>query len=162
MGMGKKWKKKAPVLPRFVAVLAAVLLLFVYLRRPRSEGALLQRFNCNQADFLELRSMLATNAPVAPFEGGKEIPAWSLEDYRRYQTLVRRAGISTVLQEGADVRFQLVGALGPGKGERIAVSWTEAQPDLMVASLKEFRKKYRHQDHAYLSLTNNWYIWIAK
>ena len=56
----------------------------------------------------------------------------------------------------------MVGALGARKGERIAVTWTEAQPDCVVASLKEFRKRRSRQDHAYLSLTNDWYLWIAK
>jgi hypothetical protein len=111
---------------------------------------------------VELRSMLATNVPATPFEGSTESPAWSLEDYERYQALLRRAGVSRILQEGADVRFQLVGALGPGKGERIAVAWTEAQPDTVVSSLKEFRTKHREQDHAYLALTNNWYLWIGR
>lgn len=162
MGMGRKWKKKAPVLPRLVAVLAGMLLVLAYLRRPVSEAALLRRFNRNQADFLELRSMLTTNVPVASLNGSEETPVWSLENYERYNTLLRRAGISRVLQEGSDLRFQLAGALGPGKGERIAIAWTEVPPDLMIASLKEFRKKAPHQNHAYLSLTNNWYLWIAK
>jgi len=160
--MGRKWKKKAPVLPRLVAVFVVVWLVFVYLRRPVSETALLQRFTRNQADFLELRSMLSTNIPAAPLVGSEELSVWSLEDYERYKALVRRAGVTRILQEGSDLRFQMVGALGARKGERIAVTWTEAQPDCVVASLKEFRKRRSRQDHAYLSLTNDWYLWIAK
>jgi hypothetical protein len=160
--MGKKWKKKAPLLPRFVAVFVMVLFGVVYFRRPASEAALLQHFNRNQGNFVELRSMLATNVPVTPFKSSEEIPSWSLEDYERYQALLRRTGVSRVLQEGADVRFQLKGALGPGKGERIAVAWTEAQADPVVSSFREFRKKHREQDHAYLALTNNWYLWIGR
>jgi hypothetical protein len=162
MGMGKKWKKKQPVPPRLVAVFVVVLLVIVYLRRPASEASLLQHFNRNQEDFVELRSMLATNVPATLLEGSEEIPGWSLEDYERYQALLRRTGVSMILQEGADVRFQLAGALGPGKGERIAVAWTEAQADPVVSSLREFRKKHREQDHAYLALTNNWYLWIGR
>jgi hypothetical protein len=162
MGMGKKWKKKAPVLPRLLAACVVLLVVFVYFRRPASDAALLRRFNRNLADFLELRSMLATNLPASPLTVSADVPVWSLEQYQRYQALLRRAGVIRVVQEGPDVRFQLVGPLEPGKGERIAITCSEAQPDFMVASIRELRKQARQRDHAYLQLTNDWYLWVAK
>jgi hypothetical protein len=162
MGMGKKWKKKAPVLPRLLALFAVVLLVWAYFRRPATETSLRQRFDRNLADFVELKSMVATNAPATLFSVSGDAPAWSLEHYQRYEALLRRAGVIRVVQEGPDVRFQLAGPLGPGKGERIAVTCSEARPDFLLSSVKEFHKKARRQDHAYLQLTNNWYLWVAK
>jgi hypothetical protein len=163
--MGKKWKKKTPILPRVLAGSAVLYLAFNYFRRPATEAILVRGFYRNLPDFMELESMLATNTPMDPAlppVGSTEPPIWSQEDYRRYRTLLRRVGVIRVLQTGSEVRFQLAGAPGSAQRERTGVMWTESQPDCLVASLTEFRKGRAQLDHAYRPLTNGWYLWISK
>lgn len=163
--MGKKWKKKAPILPRLVAVSALLCLAFVYLRRHATETGLVRGFYRHLPNFVELRSMLATNAPieaVSPTGPGADGPLWSVAHYQRYRWLLHHAGVIGVLEEDQQLIFQLENPPDAEKPERVGVTWSESRPDCLVASLKEFRKKGSQLGHAYRPLTNDWYLWIAR
>ena len=163
--MGKKWKKKAPVLPRLVAVSALLCLAVVYFRRPASEAALVKGFYRHLPDFLELRSMVTTNAPIetsTPTAARADAPLWSIAHYHRYRALLHHAGVIGVLQEDQQLILQLENPPNAKKGERIGVTWSESQPDCLVASFKEFHRKDSQLIHAYRPLTNDWYLWVAK
>jgi hypothetical protein len=163
--VGKKWKKKAPILPRLLAVSALLCLIVVYFRRPASETALVQAFYRHLPDFLELRSMVATNAPIepaTPIATSADTPLWSIAHYHRYCALLHRAGVIGVFQEGQQLILQLENPPNAKKGERIGVTWSESQPDCLVANFKEFHKKDSQLSYAFRPLTNDWYLWVAK
>jgi len=67
-----------------------------------------------------------------------------------------------VLQEGQQLILQLENPPNAKKGERIGVTWSESQPDCLVADFKEFHKKGSQLSHAFRPLTNDWYLWVAK
>jgi hypothetical protein len=157
--MGVKWKKRSSVTPSIIVVAVILLLVVIFNRKSTSDAALARHFRNNLATFSELKSMLATNSPVNPSNG--ELSIWSQEHFHRYQTLMHKARVKGVLQEGPDLRFHLVGPLFPGKGYRIAVAWTETKPDCVITNLDEFHKMGQ-LDHAYRALGDNWYLWIGK
>jgi hypothetical protein len=158
--VGIKYKKRSSALP-VTLILAGILVLWlVFSGRPPSDARLAAQFHGNLPAFVELRSMLATNPPADPAGGATSV--WSQEHYRRYQALLRQTRVIRVLQDASDLRFQLVGALASGKGGRIAVTWTTAKPDRLIPYLDDFRKAPGRPDHAYRSLGDGWYLWIAK
>jgi len=104
--------------------------------------------------------MLATppkgNAKVTDDE------VWSMQQYHRYQALLRQAHVMRVFHDGETLHFQIAGSKNVGKGRRITIAWTEAQPDCVISNLDDFSKLNEQSGHAYRPLGNNWYLYIAK
>jgi hypothetical protein len=136
-----------------------VVLFFIFSKRFPSDAALVGQFNRNRPAFLELNSMLVTNSPADPLK--ETMSVWSMEHYHKYQALLRQARVISVSHSGSEVRFQITGPTVPGKGLRVAVTWTESEPDPLIASVDDFRKLPGQPDHAYRALGNGWFLWVA-
>lgn len=136
----------------------AILVLIFSGRRP-SDAALVRQFNRDRAVFIELACLLATNSPAEPARETMDV--WSMEHYQRYRALLRKAHVIEVFKEGPEVRFQIAGPGLKGKGRRIAVAWTEAAPEPVIASVDDFRKLAGRPDHAYRALGDGWFLRIA-
>lgn len=132
---------------------------FVFSKRMPSDSELVRQFNQNRAAFVEMNAMLATNSPADPLR--ETMSVWSMEHYQRYRTLLRQAGVSEVLHDQTKVRFQVVGPRGVGKGRRVAVTYTESEPDPVIANIDVFRKGPGLPDHAYRALGEGWFLWVA-
>lgn len=135
------------------------MLFFIFSKSFPSDAALVDQFNRNRAAFLELNSMLVTNSPANPLK--ETMSVWSMEHSHKYQALLRQAHIISVSHSGSEVRFQIAGPIVSGKGRRVAVTWTESEPDPLIGSVDDFRKLPGRPDHAYRALGNGWFLWIA-
>jgi hypothetical protein len=145
---------------RGAIVLGAVTILFLmFSRRLPSDATLVRQFNRERSAFIELASMLATNSPADPAH--ETMAVWSMEHYKRYRVLLRQARVLEVFRDGSEVRFQVAGPTLKGKGRRIAVAWSEAQPEPLIGSLDEFRKLSDQPDHAYRALGDGWFLRIS-
>jgi hypothetical protein len=82
-------------MPRLLACAVGLLLLFMLYPKSTGDAALTRHFSRNLSAFTELRSMLATNAPVVP--GSQEMSGWSMEHYRRYRELLRQCHVIQVV-----------------------------------------------------------------
>jgi hypothetical protein len=132
----------------------------IFSKRLPSDAALVRQFNRNLPAFLELSAMLATNSATDPTRDTTSV--WSMEHYRKYQTLVRQARVIRVFESGSEVRFQVAGPSSAGKGYRVAVLWRAAEPADVIESIDNFRKQPGGPDHAYRPLGNGWFLWIGK
>lgn len=131
----------------------------VFRNRFPSDAALMRQFNRNRTAFVELTSLLATNSPADPLKETMQV--WSMEHYQRYRALLREARVTEVIREGGEVRFQVAGPAATRKGRRIAVTWTENEPDLIIGSIDDFRKLPGRPEHAYRSLGEGWFLRVA-
>ena len=147
------------LVPGIIALGVVGLVSFLFWKREPNDAALVQQFNRNRAAFVELNAMLATNSPVDPLS--ETISVWSMEHYQRYRALLRQARIVEVFRDGNEVRFQIAGPRATAKGRRIAVTWTENDPDPVIASVDAFRKEPGQTDHAYRALGEGWFLRVT-
>ncbi len=104
--------------------------------------------------------MLATNSPADPRRETTSV--WSMEHFRRYQSLLRQAQVTQVFENGPEVRLQLAGPSSTGKRYRVAVTWSDTPPGSLIESVDDFHKLAPQVDHAYRALGNGWFLWIGK
>jgi hypothetical protein len=147
---------------RFVLGAAGVffLLLLIWFHRSPSDAQLARQFKRNQAAFVELLSMIATNSQTEFDQTNQNV--WPMEQYRRYQKLLRETGVLRTFQQGDTFHFQVAGSERPGKGYCISITWTENTPDLLIANLNEFHRAAPPLDHAYRPLGDGWYLYISR
>ncbi len=148
------------MVPGIIALGVIALVFFIFSKRLPNDDDVVGQFNRHRSAFLELNAMLATNSPTDPLM--EPLSVWSLEHYQRYRALLRPAHVTEVFRDGPEVRFPIAGPAVKGKGPRIAVTWTDAEPEPVIMSLDAFRKLPGQPDHAYRPLGNGWFLWIAK
>jgi len=154
-------EKKPSWVNRRLVVLGIVLaMLFFWFGRRSTDARWVRQFNRNRSAFVELRMMLATNSSKEKPEIA-DTNIWSMEQYRRYQMLLRQAQVMRAFRERGALYFQIAGSKAVGKGYRITVTWTDATPDCVISNLDEFGKPARQSGHAYRPLGDNWYLYIA-
>ena len=143
----------------------------IRMKRP-TDTSLVQQFQKNRTTFEELKQMLLTdqhvdqvarwgvsntNSPVA--RTAKEA-GLSEDRYKRYLELLKRSGASAAIRDGHEIRFHVAGRGFASKGWRISITWTDAKPERIIASLDDFRKTTDKWEQAYRPLEHNWYLWI--
>jgi len=153
-------KRSSRVLPGIIAVAVFLVLLRILFGGRPSDSRLVKQFNRTRPVFLELKAMIATNSPADPLREVNSV--WSMEHYRNYRTLLRKAKLMRVFRDGPELRFQVAGAEMGKKGYRIAVTWTEGKPKPLIGSIDEFRKGSKQPEHAYRSLGDGWYLWMEE
>lgn len=157
-----KWRKPSYVGRGLVALAILLGWRLAFCGRLPSDTALVRKFHEHRPAFVELRSMLATNNSADA--AGDEESVWPQAQFERYLALLRQTGVNRVMVEADEIRFQILGPASPTATNRyrIAVAWTAANPEPLVANLKDFRKMAGRPDHAYRSLGDGWYLWIAR
>ena len=154
-------EKKPSWVNRRLVVLGIVLaMLFFWFGRRSTDAQWVRQFNRNRSAFTELRMMLATNSSKEKPEIA-DTNIWSMEQYRRYQLLLRQTHVMRVFRDGEALHFQIAGSKTMDMGHRITVTWTEATPDCVISNLDDFGKITGRSGHAYRPLGDNWYLYIT-
>jgi hypothetical protein len=158
-------KKKLSVIQNTAFVAAALLAVWLMFKMftslPAGDRRLAEYFQTHRPAFNEMKAMLATNNPSRNPSANATV--WSMEDYKRYLALKRQTGVSRAFVEDGEYHFQVVGpgTAGPAK-TRIAVVWREDAPDHLVSTIDAVHTTGAEPQHAYRSLGDGWYLWIAK
>jgi hypothetical protein len=125
-------------------------------RRPK-DAELVQQFNRDRSIFEELLIMLSTNS--APEITSADSNLWTLEQYRNYKALLKRAHVKMPYWERDSLHFQVFAGKEVEKGLRITVAWRGSPPDNVVSNLADFKKSSQGWDHAYRPLGDGWYLY---
>jgi hypothetical protein len=170
---------------RFLLTLAVLLLavfgctiLLVYLTMPRppTDGELIQNFNKNRSAFEQLREMLQADKNL------RRVASWGVETrhpsylgeasgssfpvdrYKRYLALLKEAGGKLASREEGEHGDPsiLVWAWGwAGDTKHIGVCWLEEPPTEQISTLDGYHGQNRSSERqvAFRHIDGKWYLW---